>query len=597
MAGSLQRRGLRAALAAAVLALAAACSGVRSCAGGPPAPQGQYLYVVHDPPGYSSAPGADPRIAAFRIEPGSGALEPVGSMAAGAVGAFKLSVDAGGRWFALTGSQLGLQRLTASGALEHATTPTGGGLASAFDARQRYFFLTTGRGLEVHACTPGAGPVVATPLHVEAGVAPLALATSPDGATLFAVDQQQLRVYAVGERGRLTAVGGSPFALGVRGLGLAVHPSGRFLIVEGEVGSDRRVAVLAVAASGVPEPVAGSPFDVGHRVHGLALSADGARAFVVDDDRRAIETLGLDASGGLHRIASTSIEGQEAGRLVVDATNRFLYATAGKPPGLLAWAIEANGELTPVAGAPFGVEGKAIELAVTPRQEGPLQAAVLPEASSFGEAPAPVDLDHPFPADASLAAIAQRLSDPSDQTRFAAILAIQQRQDLELILPALVAALDDPMDGVRLRARHILGPWALTHPGRVDDEVLGWLVAGKTGRGAALDNASLTALHALKRRGADASPYLARALVNGGQLRDEAVEALANFGPSAAPAVPELRRLLQDSQANRHAAYVLGAIGPRAADALPELYALIDHPSKPVANAARSAIERIRGSR
>jgi hypothetical protein len=283
--------------------------------------------------------------------------------------------------------------------------------------------------------------------------------------------------------------------------------------------------------------------------------------------------------------------------LRTDADGRYLYATAIDNAQIYGWAIADDGSLAPVPGPAVRVEGDAGDLATTPRRDGPLRAKALPDAATFDAAPARFDLSSPFPADTSIAELAARLSDPSAETRYAAVLAIGPRQDLELVLPALVEALDDPSDGVRLRVRHILGPWALAHPGRVDDAVLDRLVVGPTGRGMPLDNASLSALHALTKRGADASPYLARALVNGGQLRGEAISALVALGERAAPAVPELRRLLAEPQVERHAAYVLGAIGPRAADALPDLEALLDHPSKSVANSARAAIDRIRSFR
>jgi 6-phosphogluconolactonase (cycloisomerase 2 family) len=593
MLSGLQPRRARAAGVIALALAAAACGGVRSCAA-PPAPKGHYLYVVHDPGGGQPAPGADPRIAALRIDPASGVLTPIASMAAEAVGAWALAVDPSGRWFSLTGSQLGVQRIAASGALEHVATPGSGGLASAFDARGHYYFLVTGRGLEVHAFDARRGPDTGPALHVEAGVMPFKLATSADGGTLYAVDGQVLRVYTVGDRGRLAAVDGSPVDLGVRGLELAVHPSGRFLVVLGEVGSTRRLAVLSVSETGAIEPVAGSPFDVGQRVRGMAIAGDGARLFVSDDDRHTIETLALDASGALHRVASTPVPGKDLATLIVDASSRFLYGTALGQAVVFGWTIEPDGGLAPIAGTPLTLEGKAVDLATTPWLDGQRQAAALPAASSFGAEPEPVDLAHPLPADTDLSRILTALADPSDETRLTAMAALPRVTDLTPALPALVAALDDRGPGVSLRARLLLGPWALQHPGTVDDAVLDQIVNGKTGRGMGLDNASLCALHALVARGGVASPYLARTLVQSNQLRGEAMSALSSLGPAAKPAVPELIRLLGNGEATRYAVEVLGDIGPDAEAAVPELYGLLGHRSRLVSEAARRAIEKIR---
>ena len=249
----------------------------------------------------------------------------------------------------------------------------------------------------------------------------------------------------------------------------------------------------------------------------------------------------------------------EVGELVVDAESRYLYAGNMKAGTVEAFTIEATGALTPVSGSPFAAGPRTGALVTTPLAEGPLQAAVLPEADTFAGRPPAVRADASTFATASLDTLVDALGNPSDDTRYFAIAAMGRRHDIDAAVPAVIAALDDPHPPVSRTARLILGPWALTHPGGVDDEVLGRLLSGKNGGGMGLDNASLTALHALKARGAAAAPYLARGLVNSGQLREEAMDALIALGPAGAPAVPELRKLLQvNSEVKRHAANALG---------------------------------------
>ena len=288
----------------------------------------------------------------------------------------------------------------------------------------------------------------------------------------------------------------------------------------------------------------------------------------------------------------------DAGYLTVDPAGRYLYASDMKAGVVHGFAIDGGGTLAPVPGSPFAVGPRAGAIVCSPRAEGPLQAVALPEADAFaGQAPPPRADPATF-SSASTDALAAALKDPSDDARYFAITALARHNDLDAVLPAIVAALDDPHPPVRKIAGLIVGPWALTHPGQVDDAVLDRLVSGPTGKGAMLDNASLTALHALKQRGAAAAPYLARGLVNGGQLREEAEDALRDLGPAAAPAVPELRRLLQvNSEVRAHAANALGWIGPPAAEAIPDLYALLNDPSPGAQRAAKFAIERIRDTR
>src|SRR5688572_11496928 len=257
------RRASAAVLAAAVLA-AGGCGSMRSCASAPPRPDGRYLYVVHDS-AESPAPGVDPHITAFKVDPATGALRAVekGSTGAGAIGAFSLAVDPSGRWFSLAGSQLGLLRLTASGAVEPATAKPAGGLSAYFDARSRFFFLVTGKGLNVFPLDARRGVDLSAPLHSEAGVLAIVMGGTRDGSLLYA-GGEDFRVYTVGERGALTLAPGSPHALPVRALDLAVHPSGRFVLVFGEARGRRLIVVLRAGADGSIEEVAGSPFDPGN---------------------------------------------------------------------------------------------------------------------------------------------------------------------------------------------------------------------------------------------------------------------------------------------------------------------------------------------
>jgi sugar lactone lactonase YvrE len=587
MDARVQRRRLGGVGIAAAAVLAGACSGLRSCAPPPPRPDGAFLYAVHDAPG-ARIPAIDPRITSWRIDEATGRLTPLGEPAGPGPGAaFHLLADPSGRFFALTGGVLDFLRCDASGAIVP-DRRANDALDGAFDPRGRFFFRASGTGLFVHPLRRGGVDVTST-LHDEKGVMATALAATPDGRRLFAA-ATRLHVYDVGDDGRLSPAAGSPHDISFRPIDLRPHPAGRLLVALAEVAGRRRVVVLNVAADGGLTHVAGSPFDAGHDVRSMAVSRDGARLFVADRDRHAIEAFAFDERGGLHAIASTPATVAESGMLIVDRGDRYLYASRMEAGVVDGWAIGDDGSLTPVPGSPFTAGPRVASMVVT-ASGAPRQAAALPAPDAFDDAGAASPIDHT----ASLETLTAALEERSDATRLRAITALNgSGHDLTPALPLILRALDDPHPRVRDVARHIVGPYALTHPNAVDDGVLDRLVSGPDGRGVILDNASLTALHALKRRGATAATPLARALVNGGQLREEAAEALAGLGPAAAPAVPELRRLLTHPTAQRHAADALGAIGPAAAEAVPDLYELAGHRARPVAAAARRAIERIR---
>ena len=584
-------RRLRAVGLGLAAVLAAACGSVPGCASAPRRPAGTFLYAVHDATGDAVGPATPPRISAWRIDGDTGALQPVadGPGETNAVGAFDLTADPSGRFFALAGSQLALLHVSPSGRLAPSRAPASG-IAAAFDPRGRFFYQVGARGLSVHPIDPRRGADLSTVRHAATGVLATSIAPSGDGRRLFAIDREGFRVYRVGDDGSLSPAG-PPQPLAWRALDLVAHPDGRWVVALAEVGARRKIAVLdAGTGGGAIGHVEGSPFDLGYDVRSLALTPDGARLFVSDRDSHAIHTVAMDASGGLHREASTPAEIDDAGALTTEPSGRYVYASSMRTGLVQGWKVEADGALAPVPGSPFTAGPRAGSLVAT-SGEPPAAAAALPEASTF-------EHDVPAPrtdASASIDGLADALQDPSDVTRLRAIVAFSgPGRDLTPALPAILAALDDPHEGVRRSARHLVGPYALQHPGAIDDAVLDRLLSGADGRGMPLDNASLSALHALERRGSAAAPHLARGLVNSGQLRDEALEALVNLGPAAAPAVPDLRRLLKHHTASRFAAHALGAIGPAAADAMPDLYELAEHPSRPTAAAARRAIERIR---
>ena len=71
-------------------------------------------------------------------------------------------------------------------------------------------------------------------------------------------------------------------------------------------------------------------------------------------------------------------------------------------------------------------------------------------------------------------------------------------------------------------------------------------------------------------------------------------QALAEVGPAAEPAVPDLVRALEkDESVQIYAAEALGKIGPGAASALPALRKLLDHKEADVREAAQEAISAI----
>jgi HEAT repeat protein len=77
------------------------------------------------------------------------------------------------------------------------------------------------------------------------------------------------------------------------------------------------------------------------------------------------------------------------------------------------------------------------------------------------------------------------------------------------------------------------------------------------------------------------------------------VQTIGQIGPDAAPAIPELTKLLGDpnEQLCEAAAEALGRIGREAREAVPKLIELLDSEQWTVARAVLEALESITGER
>jgi HEAT repeat protein len=106
--------------------------------------------------------------------------------------------------------------------------------------------------------------------------------------------------------------------------------------------------------------------------------------------------------------------------------------------------------------------------------------------------------------------------------------------------------------------------------------------------------------YGLSQKGAAARPALPGliAALRGKekQVREYAAMALGQIGPEAREAVPALIEALRSEPwtVQRQAAIALGRIGPEARSALPALERLRDDASRPLREAVREAIHKIR---
>lgn len=100
----------------------------------------------------------------------------------------------------------------------------------------------------------------------------------------------------------------------------------------------------------------------------------------------------------------------------------------------------------------------------------------------------------------------------------------------------------------------------------------------------------------LAARGAEAVPLLVKQLPSSGDLAKlRILGTLSRIGPASAPALPEVRRLLQAGSPPARAASVdcLRALGPAGREALPDLFKALGDPDEITVGTAARAIDAL----
>lgn len=159
--------------------------------------------------------------------------------------------------------------------------------------------------------------------------------------------------------GALTPIAGSPFsATGKTPMGLAVHPSGRFLygvnFTTPHPDSSGGISTYSIAPDGALSPVGGEVF-VGSGIEPFAVAVDPTGKYVYTAAALASAPAGYTVdinSGALTPMSTTIGDFQDrfgAGDLAV--INGLVYESAN--PGIVAFKIGSNGELTTLAWPAF----------------------------------------------------------------------------------------------------------------------------------------------------------------------------------------------------------------------------------------------------
>jgi hypothetical protein len=157
----------------------------------------------------------------------------------------------------------------------------------------------------------------------------------------------------------------------------------------------------------------------------------------------------------------------------------------------------------------------------------------------------------------------------------------------EAIQPLLLA-MKDPRDAVREQAVLAVGKY-----GEAGKAALPALREAAMSDASSVRPEAALSIWRLTKEANSVLPLL-RKLLKDGDLPWEAAEVLAEMGPAAEPAVPDLILALDEDETMQiYAAEALGKIGPGARSALPALQKLLDHKEEGVRKTAQRAIAAI----
>ncbi len=223
-------------------------------------------------------------------------------------------------------------------------------------------------GYSINAAT-GAWTFISAPAT---GLSPWGVAVSPNGKFLYVTNYggNSVSAYTIAADGSLAEVAGSPIPAGGLPLNVAVTPNSAYVYVaNNSSGGSGSVSAYAInPATGALTAVPGSPFAVGMGPVGVAISPNGAFVYVTNTNSGNISVFAINAASGALSTVAGSPFGPGSAKLDIAITpnGAFAYAVAAFQ-GVFAYRLDAaTGAMTLVAGSPFGSATSLPSVAVSP---------------------------------------------------------------------------------------------------------------------------------------------------------------------------------------------------------------------------------------
>jgi 6-phosphogluconolactonase (cycloisomerase 2 family) len=162
--------------------------------------------------------------------------------------------------------------------------------------------------------------------------------------------------------GMLSAVPGSPFATGSRPTAVAADPAGRFIFVANQASNS--IGVFSVGANGTLTQVTGSPF-AASSPYGLSVNPSGTVLYATNfpdsqiSDLNTVSAFAVSANGTLSPITGSpfldanSSSGFASGiGILADPSGKFVFVGDHMAESVVPFSVTADGALAPISALP-----------------------------------------------------------------------------------------------------------------------------------------------------------------------------------------------------------------------------------------------------
>jgi len=315
-----------------------------------------------------AANSASSDVTMYTVDPASGLLTKIGSIAAGKE-PYSVTVDPKGRFvyagnFASNNISMyridpNSGRLTAIG-----TVPTGiGPYAGAIDPTGHYFYVAnenSSTDVWIYRInqTSGALTLIGT---VNAGTSPISITVHPSGQFVYVTNtiSDDVSMYRLDEStGMLSLIG---HAIGGSGANsIAIHPSGRFAYVANYNAND--VWAYSVDATTGRLTKTGS-IAAGTRPFSITVDPSGRFAYAANSSD-TVSMYRIDGTTGALTALGTVAGGSGPRSITADPSGKFIYVANLNSNDVFVYSIGANGHLTAEGRFPAGTTTRSIR--VTP---------------------------------------------------------------------------------------------------------------------------------------------------------------------------------------------------------------------------------------